>query len=243
MEDVCRLFAVVDGNGELVGSVPASWFQDAETHKSLEVFCQRLVNFDHCWFSVWSFNNVFLNVFLSFFYPILCEVLEAPPQDLEAPPQDFGLTGTLSALARSKFCMDSICQHSLIHKSLKIQVAKKFEAKNLRRFWRCVCHPDGDGERRWTWPWSWPNSDWLERLGVWRFFLFFVLKAAFVLDWKHLESIFSCLCSPCLQVNNGWLLLKHHLWSARQQSASWLRLLDHGGRGGLFGVHLPCSVS
>ena len=48
MEDVCRLFAVVDGNGELVGSVPASWFQDAETHKSLEVFCQRLVNFDHC---------------------------------------------------------------------------------------------------------------------------------------------------------------------------------------------------
>lgn len=77
---------------------------------------------------------MFLNVFLSFFYPILCEVLEAPPQDLEAPPQDFGLTGTLSALARSKFCMDSICQHSLIHKSLKIQVAKKFEAKNLRRF-------------------------------------------------------------------------------------------------------------
>lgn len=48
MDNVCQLFAVVDGNGQLVGSVPASWFQESEAHQPLEVFCQRLVNFDHC---------------------------------------------------------------------------------------------------------------------------------------------------------------------------------------------------
>ncbi len=34
----CHLFAVVDSNGHLVGSVPASWFQDETIPEETEVF-------------------------------------------------------------------------------------------------------------------------------------------------------------------------------------------------------------